>query len=201
MGILGKDLIDDIAKMSIEIGLPTSFLPDLQKQEDWSFVIKTHAFLEGLVSHAIAETVHRKELSEILCRLEMGNIQSGKVRIAEKLGLIKADGKRFLMKLTSLRNDLAHDVQQVNFKFSPFLQSLDKKQRKEFIKSFSYFASEDDMRDHYDLVIDLVVNHTKHAIWLSTMHFTAIMWWKKENEKLKTLLQAMRKDLVKMETS
>jgi hypothetical protein len=201
MGILGKDLIDYVTKMSIEIGLPASFLPDLQKQEDWSFIIKTHAFLEALISHAIAETVHRKELSEILCHLEMGNIQSGKVRIAEKLGLIKADGKRFLIKLTSLRNDLAHDVQQINFKFSVFLQSLDKNQRKEFINSFSYFACEDDVRDHYDLVTDLVVNHTKHAIWLSTIHFTAIIWWKKENEKLKTLLLAMRKDLANMETS
>ena len=193
MGVLENELIDDIAKISNEMDLPANFLLDLKENDDWSFVIKTHAFLEALTSYVIAETIHRKELANILSRLDMGNLQYGKVVLSERLSLIKSDGKKFLLRLNSLRNYLAHNVKHINFNFTEYLQSLDKNQKKEFLKSFSYFASEEDIRDHYDVVTDIVLNHTKVALWLCAMHFTAIMWWTKEREKLQTLISALNK--------
>ena len=193
ISILRDELIEDVQKISKEMRIPINFLIDLKENDDWSFIIKMHAFLEALISHSISETIHRNELTDILSHLDMGNTQYGKIIISEKLGLIGSDGKKFLMKLNNLRNHLAHNVHEINFSFSSYLESLDKNQKKEFLKSFSYFTTDEDMRDHYDVVADIVFNHPKDALWLCAMHFTAIIWWKKEIEKNQTLLSSLAK--------
>lgn len=193
MGVLGAELLNDVSKVNIEIGLPANFLIELKDNDDWSFIIKTHAYLEALLSHAISEAVHRKELSDVLCKLDMANTQFGKVILSEKLGLIKSDGKKFLLKLNKLRNFIAHNVQQIKFEFSSYLKTLDKNQKTEFINAFSYFACDEDMRDHREIVVDLILNNTKITLWLCAMHFTSIIWWKKELEKLQTTVYALNK--------
>lgn len=195
MGLIDEGLLKVVAQMCVEVKLPSDFLSNLREEKDWSFIILTHAFLEALLTDAIVDTLHRDELSDIIRRLEMANVQTGKIRIAEQLGLIKTDGKKFLKQLSSLRNDLVHNVHNANVDLSVYIKSLDTNQRKEFVQSFSYFASEEDWHDHGQMVRELVLENTKHAIWLSTMHFTAIMRWAKEKGILETLSKAMKHDI------
>ena len=48
MWVLGTELLNDVSKVNIEIDLPANFLIELKDNDDWSFIIKTHAYLETI---------------------------------------------------------------------------------------------------------------------------------------------------------
>ena len=198
MGLQSKELEADVQRISQEIGVPSDFLIGLLQEKDWSFVIKIHAFMEALITHAISDALCRKELTDVLSRIEMANVQAGKVAIAKALQLIGDDGKRFLTKLSSLRNSLVHDIKRIGFEFSRYLASLDKNQAREFVNAFTYWASDEDRELHIDLVRELARENPKYSVWLSTMHFTGLMLWKRDVEKMRTLKLSMQADLSRM---
>lgn len=61
MGI--PTLEQTISEIENEMQIPSMFLISLLKEDDWSFVIKSHAFLEGLLTHVLVESLQRNEVS------------------------------------------------------------------------------------------------------------------------------------------
>jgi hypothetical protein len=54
-----------ISDLENEIGVPVGFFGRLLKEDSWSFVIKLHAFFEGLLSNLLAQSLHREELRDV----------------------------------------------------------------------------------------------------------------------------------------
>ena len=187
-----KTLNEAVAQMPKEMKLPDRFLVNLLEDEDWSFVIKAHAFLEALLTHALTESLGRPDLGQVIGQLDISDTRKGKARFAQALNLLGGDGLIFIRKFSELRNDLVHKVENITFSFTKYIDSLDRNQRKSFIKSFAYFASEEDLEFQYDLVRDLVLKDTKQSIWYSLLHFAGVLWWKKENAKLVGIRKAIK---------
>ena len=176
-----------IAKMEKELGLSPGFLFQLKNEDDWSFIIKCHAFIEAIFSHYIVQAVGFDSLKEIFQNLEMSNFKTGKVAFAEALHIVDSQGKTFIRKLSELRNDVVHNVSQTNCNLIENIKGMDNNQFKSFFTAFSYFASEDDLKFHLHSVESIVKNDPKLAIWLSMVHMTGISYWKTEHAKLNKL--------------
>jgi len=128
-----------IADIETQLGLPTGFLLYLYTHEDdWSLVIKSHAFLEAALTHLLADHLGKEDLLPVFAYLETSNVRTGKLAFVKAFDLLDKGARRFIHTLSELRNDLVHEVSNVNFKFDAHVAQLSDRERKEFIKAFDY---------------------------------------------------------------
>jgi len=153
-----------IADIETQLGLPTGFLLYLYTHEDdWSLVIKSHAFLEAALTHLLADHLGKEDLLPVFAYLETSNVRTGKLAFVKAFDLLDKGARRFIHTLSELRNDLVHEVSNVNFKFDTHVAGLTDKERKEFIGAFDYAfvevvqASQRQMDDRLRATLDRIV--------------------------------------------
>ncbi|GAH50638.1 unnamed protein product [marine sediment metagenome] len=133
----------------------------LLQEDDWSFVIKTHALIEAAVSQQLAIALDER-LIDIFRHLELGDVRSGKIVFAESLGLLSKEECRYIQKLSELRNTLVHDIRKTDFSFRAYFDALDKNQKKSFLDWIAGFSTEE-ARDQW---INNAKENAKIPIWL-----------------------------------
>jgi len=153
-----------IADIETQLGLPTGFLLYLYTHEDdWSLVIKSHAFLEAALTHLLADHLGKEDLLPVFAYLETSNVRTGKLAFVKAFDLLDKGARRFIHTLSELRNDLVHEVSNVNFKFDAHVAQLSDRERKEFIGAFDYAfvevvkASQRQMDDRLRATLDRIV--------------------------------------------
>ena len=100
------------------IGVAESFFKDLiDRGDDWSFIVKLHSLLEAALTDLLLKDLERMELEEILANLEMSNSKTGKLAFAKQLKITTKRGRRFIKKLSELRNELVHRIKNTSFSF------------------------------------------------------------------------------------
>jgi len=130
-----KELEKEIRKLEAEIGVPEKFSYDIfERGDDWSFVITLHSFLEATLTQLITKTLNKKELEEIISRLDMID----KVAYTKSLSILSKDARRYLRKLSEIRNFYAHNIKSISINLWQYLKSLDLSQLKNFIKSIRF---------------------------------------------------------------
>ena len=143
--------------------LGSGFLSDLLSEDDWSFVIKSHALLEAAVSQLLTHHIGDQRLASIVERLELSNMQVGRLAFVRALDLLDKPHHRFIRSLSELRNDLVHDVHSTRFHFSDHLAAMDKNQISAFWKWTMFFMAPDEGSS---------LRHTTNAkpiIWFGTV--------------------------------
>jgi len=153
-----------IADIETQLGLPAGFLLSLYAHEDdWSLVIKSHAFLEAALTHLLADHLGKDDLVPVFAYLETSNVRTGKLAFVKAFDLLDKGARRFIHTLSELRNDLVHEVSNVNFKFEAHVAQLSERERKEFIGAFDYafvevvHASQRQMDDRLRATLDRIV--------------------------------------------
>ena len=153
-----------IADIENQLGLPAGFLKGLYDHEDdWSFVIKAHAFLEAALTHLLADHLGREDLLPVFAYLETSNVRTGKLAFVKAFDLLDKGARRFIHTLSELRNDLVHEIGNVSFNFEAYVTQLSDKERKEFIGAFDYAfvevvqASQRQMDDRLRGTLDRIV--------------------------------------------
>lgn len=132
-----------IMDIETQLGLPPGFLVYLyQKEDDWSFVIKMHAFLEAVLTHLLAEYLGKPDLLPVFAYLETSNVRTGKLAFVRAFDLLDKGARRFVHTLSELRNTLVHDVSNVNFHFADYVSQLNERERKDFVGAFDYAFAE-----------------------------------------------------------
>lgn len=126
-------ILELVPKITAELSLDPLFLLALLKEDDWSFVIKLHALLEGAVTHLLTQSSQDDRLADFYRRLPLNNLRVGKLAAVQALGLFDPWQLRFVSALSQLRNDLTHDVKNASFTFETFWQSLSKSKKDEFL--------------------------------------------------------------------
>lgn len=94
------------------------FVTELREGDDWSFVIKAQALLEACITEAILVRLGDDRIKKIVETMPLVGNNASKLQFAKDLGLMNASQRRFVKKLATLRNHLAHRVEYVNFKYS-----------------------------------------------------------------------------------
>ena len=130
-----------ITELESKIGTKSGFFADLLKEDDWSFIIKLHAFFEAVCTHLLLFHFKEPNLGELFSRLELSNKTTGKIAFLSKLEMIGKNHRRLIASLSELRNSLVHDVRNSEFNLSEFVNSLSDNELKQFVVSFSPFES------------------------------------------------------------
>ena len=118
-----------------DLGLPEGFLEGLRKEDDWSFVIKIHALMEASVSYLLLQHFGDERLGAIFDFLELSDKRKGKIAFVSALDLLPVECRRFLSKLSEIRNSLVHNIKNVGFALSAYVQGLNKDQFEVFVNS------------------------------------------------------------------
>ncbi len=134
-------------------------------QDDWSFVIKIHAFIEALVTDLIISQVSDERLRSTIERLPLSDEQAGKLKIAKDMDLLSASDRKFIKILSRLRNDLAHKIENVEFSFEAYIFEMDNNQKKSWSSTISWYAKED-TREYYS---QLALKNPKFVILLGVI--------------------------------
>lgn len=119
------------------IGLRSGFFNKLIKEDDWSFVIKLHAFVEACLTNAIFSALGRPELEDIVARLDTSNNQFGKLAFIKRLEMLSKPQRRFVVALSELRNDLVHNIRTVDFSFNQYMSAMTDEKRYQFCVALS----------------------------------------------------------------
>lgn len=164
-----------IPLLEVRLGIGSGFFESLNAldEPDWSFVIKLHALAEAAISHLIAEHLKRPELAVLIARLDMSNKTTGKAAYIEALGLLSKAERRFISSLSELRNDLVHDVKNVNFELDRYVQRMSKEDQGRFARNFNLMSSE--------LTPDveaLLIDDPRQALWYSGMALLGVVYIK-----------------------
>jgi len=174
-----KSILNRAKNLEKELSLKEGFLLRLKDEDDWSFIIKLHAFIEAAISNLLTKSVGHNKLLNIFTRLELGNKQTGKIAFAKALSLLDKTDRRFIHELSNLRNEIVHNVSKVSFDLLEYVNNLNEKNLDKFIKSFTTFfiPRNPNLNAEQKLFIrNLFKEHPKFAIWESAMTTVGLIY-------------------------
>lgn len=117
------------------------FFDSLQKEDDWSFVIKLFSLFEAATKSLIVENLSHPELEAPFSSLQMGTIKNGKLAFVYALKLVRVTGIRYIETLGWLRNNFAHNISSSSQTIPTFIESLKSQRRRECSKNLNLIES------------------------------------------------------------
>lgn len=171
------NISEQIPLLESKLGIELGFFEKLGEETDWAFVIKLHALVEAAVSHLLVRSLGNDALLGTVSHLELSNKKAGKVAFIKDLGLLDEAERRFISSLSELRNQLVHNISNVNFRFHEHVQKMDKQQFKAFLTNFNLISTEvtDDIRKFF-------YTDPQQATWYSGMVLLGIIYLKHEEQ-------------------
>jgi hypothetical protein len=119
---LPTDALGAADDVLVELGLPQGFLMGLLAEDDWTFVLKVAALLEGAVAHSLRSRFRQFNLDEFIDALP----HRKRIDLAKSSASVGPGFLPGLHHIARVRNLLAHDVSQVSFAFETYYQDTDK---------------------------------------------------------------------------
>lgn len=179
----GISFFEFLKELESDLDLPAGFCASLAKEDDWSFIIKLHSLVEAAATRLIVESLGRPQLAELVSRLELSGQTTGKIALIKVLELASDEDRRFIIKLSELRNLLVHEVSNVGLTLSQVYASLEEHEVKGFRKAFRWgHRKAEDIQikvgeDMYDpnailkmiALVSMDVEEEKMSIWLSSL--------------------------------
>lgn len=170
------NLEEAIRDIEVRTGVRPGFFADLMNEDDWSFIIKSHALLESACAEILAERSGVPDTIDIFSRLELSGRATGKVAFLKVFGLLIDRERRFISALSELRNMLVHNARSTTFSLPSYVAGLDKNQRNSFVESFGYaYLSENDQGKELIASQSKVMTEPKKTIWLSLKYVLGVI--------------------------
>lgn len=114
-----------LARLEKKLGIPEGVYLSLRKEgSDWEFAIKLMVLLEAALGRVIAEHLHNPAMNDHCNSLNM-NGRSGKVALAEALGLIDEAERKTFLALAEIRNAFAHKLENISGNLEDFASRLE----------------------------------------------------------------------------
>ncbi len=150
-----KSLLAKLALSSIDVlEEKLMFLLDLLKEDDWTFVIKSHALIETAVTEMLVQHLGEIELTKIIELLPLSDNRTGKIAVARQLKLLDDRQRRFVRFFSELRNSLVHRLDNLDFTFENYISSLDTNQKRTLKESVAWFANDGVMRKEWETIAE-----------------------------------------------
>lgn len=144
------------------------FMRKLLNEDDWSFVIKSHALIETILSEYLTAKTGNKQLNKIFNRLDLGNREFGKLEFAKAYGIFSISQITFIKKYSILRNQLVHDVDNLKFTFVDYISKLNKQDKKVWKTTVLWFVKNDEV---YKKLEKEFLKEPKLVFWKSLFMF------------------------------
>jgi len=138
---MGNNKDTALLDLELKVGLKEGFFERLLDEDDWSFIIKIHSFVEAACNHLLLYHLKEPNLSEIITRLDLLSKPTGKIVFLSKLELLGKYDIRLITKLAQIRNSLVHDIRNNEFTLKYLVESFDTNELKQFAIDFSPFET------------------------------------------------------------
>jgi len=161
-----------------------SYLDDLTTDSDWSFVIKAQALVESITTNAILANIGDNRLRKTVEVMPLVGEEASKLAIAKSLGLLTKAQRRFIKKLASLRNKLAHRADCADFTFDEFFGGFNDGDKRDWQESVTWFANTKELKEKWK---HIAIDDPRNTIYVGIF----ILVWLLELDGFKT--QYMRK--------
>lgn len=154
---LTKDLITQI-----------DFLQELQKCDDWTLILKSYSLIEKVITDLIISKIEEPKLKKIITRLPLADEEFGKLLITKEYDLFSNSQRRFIKKLSNLRNKLVHNYDYVYFDMSKHIKSLDSNEIKSWHETVTWFANDESSKKQW---LTISKQTPIFALWFSIFMF------------------------------
>lgn len=111
-----------------------TFLSNLIEGDDWSFVIKSHALIESLITELILLKISDNRLKKVISRISLHGETVSKIAILKIYNLLSADEIKLIIRLSEIRNSIVHNYENLSFTFEKYAESLNSDQIKQWHK-------------------------------------------------------------------
>ena len=115
--------------------LPDSFLEDLLQGDDWTYIIRLHALLETAITWALEIHLQPHPIGDFLARLNFAGRGSSKLELAEQLGILDQDSRKYVSGINTIRNRLAHNIRHLRFDLARYVEDLSEEHRRQFVSN------------------------------------------------------------------
>lgn len=179
-----------VAELERELGVPDGFFARLLlSEDDWSFVIKTHALIEAAVTHAVERLVGRPELASTITSLPFNNRRTGKLGFLRALGHADKSFLRFADALSRLRNEIVHDVRNTSIDLGTVVARLPPDRLDELVDAFGTTSDHPRRADPSvrGRQIELLKLAPKNSIWLTARFWLARLYLGSQHEIFKRI--------------
>lgn len=172
-----RTIFDEIQEFENRLGLPKDFYLHLLQEDDWSFVVKLNALIEGACTHALTTRLHAPELADAFAQLDLANTKYGKVKLLRSLDAVSKEQAAILQCLATLRNALVHNIAKVSFSFTTYVAGLNPDQLKTLVRNFGHGVQ--DMIEISGKCVPrdkFVRDNPKLALWLTAAEIFACLY-------------------------
>lgn len=164
-----------------------SFVTELLHGDDWSFVIKTQALLEACITEAVLVRLGDERIKKTVESMPLVGDEASKLQFAKDLGLMDSSQRRFVKRMASLRNRLAHRVEYVSFDFPQYVASLDRNGRKDWQESIVWFGQEPTSREQWR---DIALKQPRSAVLMAAFLVATLLAVEDNQAKLLRAIDA-----------
>ena len=160
-----------------KFNLKEGTIKKIVKEDDWSFIIKSHAIIESSLNFSISHRIGCSALENTISFLDTSNSKTGKVEFAKNMLLLENIDVTYIRKLSEIRNKLVHNISNLGFSLASDYQSMDKNQKSSFInKALCLVKDKSKNIEGMDLKYDLNKNPELIKM-LMFMHVLRIVAW------------------------
>jgi hypothetical protein len=166
---------EDIKNVESRLKIRDGFFDALEKEDDWSFIIKSHALIESLSAELLTEYFGTAGLIESFSKLPLGDKDFGKIVFLGHTDLLNKEERQFIAGLSKIRNDIVHNVRNTEFSFASYTAGLDTNQRANFIDHLGYAFQDETTKKVTGKGRVEILSKPKSAIWLGLKNIVLVM--------------------------
>ena len=175
-------------------GISKKLLDSLDRDDDWTFVIKMHGILETALNHLILNRLSLPtvvpKMADVISRLETNDRRTGKIAFIKAYDLLPDEACLFVRMLSEVRNRAVHDIKNFDLDLVKYLEGLNKEQKQNWkigLTSWSF------TRPVPQNLLDFSLTVPRNAIYNSCM----MIMIRSFHSQPQRLLEAARQELLR----
>jgi hypothetical protein len=136
--MLDHDFLSDLFnELALKVGAESDFIKQLNKDNDWNFVIKICIFTEELCLNAIMKKIGNDNILDFISRLQLVGGQTGKLPLLKQLALIGKDEENYITGIAEIRNKYAHRIKYAQVDLPGYIDRLSGEQKVQLQQKFN----------------------------------------------------------------
>jgi len=174
----------EVKQLEERFDLPTGFLENLQHEDDWSFVIKLHAVIESTLTWCIEDTLTPLGLGDLCQNIDLSGGRVNKLSVARSLSLVEDDHVRVVKMISKIRNRIAHNIRNVRFNFTDFIEKAPHSEKNEFSSSMALLFPEDfRSKENLKVIKTTILQKPKEVIFANAILVVGVIVLRSQTRK------------------
>ncbi len=158
----------DIASFEKALGLQEEFIVNLLKEDDWSFVIKSQALIETVLTQILIAKVDPR-MGRAIGKMNLMGGRASKIQAAVDLDVLSKSMLQVITVFSEIRNEFVHNPRFLNGSLSNYFRNQNNGKIKQFLSSIlSLFGNEQAIVS--EIMLKEFVNTPKQVLCITVLY-------------------------------